>query len=89
MKILCLYSVESFVTVERPLEVATEIPFGISMIITLLKRQGHDVDLIVITPKTPLEEVLGTYVRKHKPKMAGLSAVATQFRIMCRAAEVL
>jgi hypothetical protein len=41
-----------------------EIPFGISIIATVLKVAGHDVDLFVISPVTPLRKIIEDYIRE-------------------------
>ena len=56
-----------------------EIPFGISIIATVLKVAGHDVDLFVISPVTPLKKILQDYIKEKKPQLFCLSAVSSQF----------
>ena len=56
-----------------------EIPFGISIIATVLKVAGHDVDLFVISPVTPLRKILEDYIREKKPQLFCLSTVSSQF----------
>jgi hypothetical protein len=43
-----------------------EIPFGISIIATVLKIAGHDVDLFVISPVTPVRKILEENLRVKK-----------------------
>ena len=87
MRILCLYSVESYVSLERPLDTANEIPFGISTIAAVLEHAGHDVDLIVLTPDTDFGQVFRDYISAKAPRMVCMSAVTTQFWQMKRAAQ--
>jgi len=54
MKIGCVYTVDSYFEVDRPFSAATEIPFGLSIIIIVLEQQGHIIELFVITPETDL-----------------------------------
>jgi anaerobic magnesium-protoporphyrin IX monomethyl ester cyclase len=89
MRVLCLYSVESYVSLERPLDTANEIPFGISTIAAVLEHAGHDVDLIVLTPDTDFSQVLGDYINTNKPRLICMSAVTTQYWQMKSAAEVI
>ena len=49
MKIGCIYTVDTYFEVDKPFSTATELPFGISIIITVLHQNGHDVELFVIT----------------------------------------
>ena len=79
MKIGCVYTVETYDSIERPFRAPTEIPFGIAIILTVLQEAGHDVKLFVITPDTPLDEYLGKYIRKERPAMFCFTAVSTQY----------
>jgi radical SAM superfamily enzyme YgiQ (UPF0313 family) len=79
MKIACVYTVETYYSIDQPLIAATEIPFGISMILTVLQGKGHDVELFVVTPDTPLDSYIGNYVREQSPRMVCFTAVSTQY----------
>ena len=62
MDIGCVYTVDTYFQVDKPFSSATEIPFGISIIITVLEQHGHNVELIVITPETDLETTVSNSV---------------------------
>ena len=79
MKIGCVYTVETYDSIERPFRSPTEIPFGIAIILTVLQKAGHIVDLFVITPDTPLDEYLGTYIKNEHPTMFCFTSVSTQY----------
>jgi len=79
MKIGCIYTVETYFSIEQPLIAATEIPFGLSMIMTVLQAAGHDVELFVVTPDTPLDSYVGRFVRDSAPRMFCFTAVSTQY----------
>ena len=79
MNITCVYTVEIFNSVEKPLSVATEIPFGISMIATVLQNAGHDVELLVITPDTPLDKYIEKDILERRPSLYCFTAVSTQY----------
>ena len=66
MNITCVYTVEIYNSIEKPLGMATEMPFGISMIATVLENAGHDVELLVITPDTPLDKYIKNNINKKK-----------------------
>ena len=66
-----------------------EIPFGISIIATVLKVARHDVDLFVISPVTPLRKILEGYIRERKPQLFCLTAVSSQFPAIERAAALI
>jgi radical SAM superfamily enzyme YgiQ (UPF0313 family) len=79
MKIGCVYTVETYDSIERPIPAPTEIPFGIGFIISVLQEAGHDVELFVITPDTPLDEHLGQYIKSQRPRLFCFTAVSTQY----------
>ena len=66
MKIGCVYTVETYHSLAKPLSAATEIPFGISFIITVLEQNGFDVELFVVTPDTDLSETLLKFIKNNK-----------------------
>ena len=63
MRIGCVYSIENYCSVDKPLRSPMEIPFGISIIATVLKVTKHDVDLLVISPVTPLRKILLDFLK--------------------------
>ena len=79
MKIGCIYTVDTYFEVDKPFSTATEIPFGISIIITVLQQHGHDVELFVITPDTDLENTISKFVLEQNPKLICYTAVTTQY----------
>ena len=79
MNITCVYTVEIYNSIEKPLGMATEMPFGISMIATVLENAGHDVELLVITPDTPLDKYIKNNINKKKPSLFCFTAVSTQY----------
>ena len=58
MNIGCVYTVDTYFQVDKPFSSATEIPFGISIIMTVLEQRGHNVELFVITPETDLDNTV-------------------------------
>ena len=52
MRIACVYTVDDYETVDKPLSTSSGVPFGISMIATILQEHNHD-SLV----KTRFEEV--------------------------------
>jgi anaerobic magnesium-protoporphyrin IX monomethyl ester cyclase len=89
LPIVCIYTVESYVTVEKPLESGKSIPFGISMIASILEHAGHKVKFSVITPDTPLFESLRGVIESFRPRLICLTAVSTQFPLVNRVAEAV
>jgi len=89
MRIGCVYSIENYCSIDKPLRSPMEIPFGISIIATILKVAGHDVDLFVISPVTPLRKILKDYIKEKKPQLFCLSAVSSQFPPIERVATLV
>jgi len=79
VNITCIYTVETFNSIDKPLGVATEIPFGIAMIATVLENSGNEVELLVITPDTPLDEYIKNSINQKKPRLFCFTAVSTQY----------
>jgi anaerobic magnesium-protoporphyrin IX monomethyl ester cyclase len=79
MRIGCVYSIENYCSIDKPLRSPMEIPFGISIIATVLKVAGNDVDLFVVSPVTPVRKILEKYIKEKKPQLFCLSAVSSQF----------
>lgn len=89
MKIGAIYSVESLATEEKPLTSANEIPFGISMIVTLLNEVGHDVSLFVLSDLVVYQDRIRDYINEHKPALFCLSAVTSQFAFIDKVAHTI
>jgi len=89
MRIGCVYSIENYCSIDKPLRSPMEIPFGISIIATVLKVAKHDVDLLVISPVTPLRKILEDYIKEKKPQLFCLSAVSSQFPPIERVAALV
>ena len=66
MRIGCVYSIENYCSIDKPLRSPMEIPFGISIIATILKIAGNDVDLFVISPVTQVRKILEENLRVKK-----------------------
>ena len=79
MNITCVYTVETYNNIEKPLDTSTEIPFGISIIATVLEKAGNDVELLVITPDTPLDKYINNNINIKKPSLFCFTAVSTQY----------
>ncbi len=87
MNIGCVYYIEDFVSVEKPLPSLTLIPFGISFIATSLKHSGYNPIMIVFTPQTDIYEVVNKFVIKYRPTLFCLTAVTSQYHIICDIAK--
>jgi len=89
MKIGCVYTVERGATNDKPLPYAMDIPFGMAIIATVLKQAGHDVRLLVFSPRSAYAKMLENYIRTERPKMFCLTAVSTQFGFAREVAKIV
>ena len=89
MNVICVYSVEDALSSEKPLQTATDIPFGIALIGTVLKKAGNRVKMLVFSPMTPIRKTLHRVIHEFQPRLFCLTAVATQFPLVKRIAETV
>lgn len=89
MKIGCVYTVERGATDEVPLPYATDIPFGMAIISTLLKDAGHDVRLLVFSARSNYRRILEDYIREQRPRLFCLTAVSSQFAFIREIARII
>lgn len=89
MKIACVYTVERGATAAKPLPFAMDIPFGMSIIATLLKRAGHDVRLLVFSPRSAYVDILRSYIETEHPDLFCLTAVSSQFSFIRKISEIV
>jgi anaerobic magnesium-protoporphyrin IX monomethyl ester cyclase len=87
--IACVYSVNNYVSLEKPIRDGCSIPFGIAMIASVLKSDGHEVELLVFTPDTPIFETLKSFIKRFHPRLFCLTAVSTQFPLICEIAKAI
>ncbi len=79
MNISCVYTVEDYVSIEKPLHSFESIPFGIAFIATSLKHANFDTQILVATPGADYYNLLEQHIQKHAPKLICLTAVASQY----------
>ncbi|MBF0560559.1 MAG: B12-binding domain-containing radical SAM protein [Alphaproteobacteria bacterium] len=89
MRVVCVYSVEGYVSVEKPMLSGGDLPFGIATIASVVQHAGHDVDTLVMTRKSPIEDMVAAIIRDFKPRVFCMTAVTTQFYIIARVAKAV
>jgi anaerobic magnesium-protoporphyrin IX monomethyl ester cyclase len=89
LSIACVYSVETYITLDKPIREGASIPFGIATIASVLKGAGHDVELLVFTPDTPILATLRPFMQRVRPRLFCLTAVSTQFPLIRTIAEAI
>ncbi|HUT43136.1 MAG TPA: radical SAM protein [Desulfobacterales bacterium] len=82
MKILFVYSLTETQSASKPLITPESINFGISYIASLLKENGHEPDIVVLSPNRKSFKILGQYIKEFNPKIVGFSIIATQFAFL-------
>ena len=89
MDIACVYSLEDFSSIKKPLPGFSDIPMGIASIATMLKHAGHNPTILVITPYINIHNTLETYINNNSPSLFCLSAISSQFYIIKKIAKAI
>ncbi len=89
MRIAFIYTLDEYATLEKPLMSPTSIPFGISCLASVLKKEGHVIDVLVLTLDTPLKAAIDKFIDEFKPDLFALTAVASQFSFISKIAALL
>ncbi len=82
MKVLFVHSEEDAFSPEKPLEIQERVQFGISYISSMLKREGHRTDLVVLCRETP--HLLEEYIESFDPAMVCFTSVYAEYRFISR-----
>jgi radical SAM superfamily enzyme YgiQ (UPF0313 family) len=87
LRVLFVHSEEDAYSPAKPLQIQERIQFGISYISSLLRREGHETRLVVLTRETP--RLLEEEVRRYDPGMVCFTAVYSEYLFLSRAAASL
>jgi len=87
--IACIFSLETYETLERPLVTWGKAPFGLTLIGTCLRQAGHKVDCWVICPDTNLDALAREIVQDFEANLVAAFAVTTQFPSILAASRVI
>ena len=84
MKILFIYSVESPLSIEKPLYSQNFLQFGISHISSYLKQFNHDTKLLILSRSFGNKNynIIRKKIENFKPKMIGFYSVASQYKFI-------
>ncbi len=88
MNVLCIYSLTTY-SLKKELYSPGDIPFGISYIATVLKKAGHNVKLVVLTPTTKLQKKFSRLFQNFPPDLICLTSVSSQLPLIKKAGSVL
>jgi anaerobic magnesium-protoporphyrin IX monomethyl ester cyclase len=86
-RVACVFSVERYNTVKRPLPGWHKVPFGLSIVAACLEHAGHEVRCWVICPDSQLASVAHEIDADFGAEMVAASAVTTQFPLILRLCE--
>lgn len=89
MNIGCIYSVDDFVSTDKVLPTFASMPFGLSYIATSLKHAGHNVSILVATPKTNFADMLAKFINEYKPMLFCLTSVTSQYHLISDIAKAI
>ena len=88
MNILCVYSLTTY-SLKKELYSPGDIPFGISYIATVLKKAGHNVKLVVVTPTTKLDQKFKELFKEFYPDLVCLTSVSSQMPLIKKAGAAI
>ena len=79
MRILCIYTFESYVHKDHPLTAWTDIPYGLATIAAILEQSGHEITTWVFCSGTPVEQTVDHILTSVRPELVAFTAVTSQF----------
>jgi anaerobic magnesium-protoporphyrin IX monomethyl ester cyclase len=88
MKIFFIYSLEDYVSVEKPLSSFSAISFGISFIATACKQAGYDVSIFVATSDRASISNIIESIKNEKPQVLAFTAVTSQYFLIKSIASI-
>ncbi len=88
LRIVCVYTVDSLDPI-HPLPDGSCIPYGISVIATVLELAHHTVRLLVLSGRSNLHQTLRTVEEEFQPHLFCLTSVATQFPLIAETARLV
>jgi radical SAM superfamily enzyme YgiQ (UPF0313 family) len=90
VKVTCIYTIERAARPDAPLAFGMDIPFGISIIATVLQRAGHAVSVLVFSSGNgEFQDVLRSHLLAERPRLVCLTAVSTQYPFVQRIADLV
>ncbi|OGW31667.1 MAG: hypothetical protein A3J81_04875 [Nitrospirae bacterium RIFOXYB2_FULL_43_5] len=91
MNILFVYSYYDIQSYGKPLKVQSQAQLGISYISSLLKKNGHNTELIVLSKKFGRDNkrLISGHVERFNPQVVCFTAVFTEYSFIAGNAEYL
>ena len=89
MNILFIQSLNDIQSPSKPLQTHQQIQFGISYISSLLKKNGHNTKLVVLSRNSvrKSKEILRKYLKEFCPRLICFTAVATEYSFIANVAK--
>ncbi|MFH1593925.1 MAG: radical SAM protein [Candidatus Omnitrophota bacterium] len=89
MKILFVYSVDDIFSPGRPLRTPEQMQFGISYISSVLKKNSHETQLVVLSRILGKrnEVILDKRIEEFRPGLICFTAVSTEYDFVARIAD--
>ncbi|MDD5748755.1 MAG: radical SAM protein [Actinomycetota bacterium] len=85
MRVLFVHYEEDYVSREKPLLAHERVPFGISYISSVLKKAGHETE--VVMPTVENVEVVEERVRDYNPGLVCFTSVYSTFKFLSQIAQ--
>ncbi len=89
MKIAFVYTTDDYVTIEKPIKSFGSVPFGISYLSAVMKKEGHTTKLLILTPDSIVREAVQSFIDEFQPDLYCMTAVASQFFYISQVAAIV
>jgi len=89
MNILFVQSLGDIQSMTKPLQTQQQIQFGISYISSLLKKHGHNTELVILSRNSDRKSkgILNECLKNFCPKLICFTAVATEYNFIAKVAK--
>lgn len=89
-KILCVYTVDSILCPkEKPLRYTSDIPLGISYIMSAVKHEGYDLDLFVFSQKNNIKQDIKNLFTNNDFDIVLFTSVSSQYFFVKKIAQYM
>ncbi len=91
MNILFVYSLYNAQLLNKPLESQEQMPFGISYISSVLKKHGHQTNLVVLSRifGRRNNEIIDNFIGSFRPKLICFTAVFSEYKFIAGMANYI
>ena len=92
MNVLFIYSLYEIEEPIKPLRSQEQIQFGVSYISSVLKTQGHQTELVVLSRTSGVQKnkvILDKYIEQFKPKLICFTSVSSEYEFIAKIAKYL